>query len=349
MAVRSGFFDAVDHDRLYNAEDVGSLLDGIVSDGILNSYGAHFLVTHTSGLEIRVGSGRGWFKNTWILNDDNLTLTANPNTSGVARIDTVVIDVNKTDDVRANTILIIQGTSSQPALINEAAHKQYPIANLIIDASGNNISSVVDRRNETYATSPLFAKPYYPVGSIYMSVRNENPAALFGGIWEQISGRFLIGCGGNSGFSNGDEGGSWYHTITANELPAHTHSIDLATQGATAEITTSYMSGSKGASDHAQNYGVSFMSWPWSHSGLPSLELDNYCPASWNYPYGFQGVGAADQEPNVGPSPYATTQVYINQSAHYHSVNGNTGSSGNGNAMELKPPYLAVYMWKRVS
>ena len=31
----------------------------------------------------------------------------------------------------------------------------------------------------------------YPVGSIYMSVNNTNPSTLFGGTWEQITGRFL--------------------------------------------------------------------------------------------------------------------------------------------------------------
>lgn len=37
----------------------------------------------------------------------------------------------------------------------------------------------------------------YPVGSIYMSVNNTNPADLFGGEWEQLKDRFLIGAGGS--------------------------------------------------------------------------------------------------------------------------------------------------------
>ena len=35
----------------------------------------------------------------------------------------------------------------------------------------------------------------YPVGSIYMSVNNVNPKNLFGGEWEKIEGRFLLGSG----------------------------------------------------------------------------------------------------------------------------------------------------------
>lgn len=41
----------------------------------------------------------------------------------------------------------------------------------------------------------------YPVGSIYMSVNSTNPGELFGGTWEQIQGRFLLGQG--SGYSAG--------------------------------------------------------------------------------------------------------------------------------------------------
>ena len=32
----------------------------------------------------------------------------------------------------------------------------------------------------------IYPCPYYPVGAIYMSVNNHNPANIFGGKWEQI-------------------------------------------------------------------------------------------------------------------------------------------------------------------
>lgn len=349
MAVTSGFFDSVDHDRLYNAEDVGRIMEGIFTDGILNdSRDDKFVVNATTGLDLTVGSGKGWFKNTWIRNDDNITLTANPNTLGVARIDTVVIDVNKEDDVRANTILIVEGSSSRPSLIDTASHKQYPLADITIAATGSTITGVTDRRNEIYSTSPLVIKPYYPVGAIYMSVNNIEPDILFGGVWEQISGRFLIGCGGTSGLANGDTGGSWFHTLTVNEMPAHTHSKgSLYNQGATANIILANVGSVAPTQDFVS---ITVPSWPYlNRAGIPDLALDNYAPASWNYPYGYQGVQSLDQEPNVGPSPYTLSQTALRQVDHTHTIYGDTGSSGNGNAMEIRPPYLAVYMWKRVS
>lgn len=58
----------------------------------------------------------------------------------------------------------------------------------------------------------------YPIGSIYMSVVNTNPATLFGGTWEQISDKFLLGA--SSTYPVGTTGGSISHSHT---IPAHNH------------------------------------------------------------------------------------------------------------------------------
>ena len=63
----------------------------------------------------------------------------------------------------------------------------------------------------------------YPVGSIYMNVNSTNPGTLFGGTWEQIQGRFLLGM--SSSYPAGSQGGEAEHTLTISELPNHTHSI----------------------------------------------------------------------------------------------------------------------------
>lgn len=89
----------------------------------------------------------------------------------------------------------------------------------------------------------LTAQGAYPVGAIYLSVTDVNPAALFGGTWERISqGRFLIGAGANAAnttdywgsyaagaenFPAGEMGGEVTHTLTVDEIPAHTHSERL--------------------------------------------------------------------------------------------------------------------------
>lgn len=49
----------------------------------------------------------------------------------------------------------------------------------------------------------------YPVGSIYLSVNATNPSVLFGGTWEQIKDRFLIGAGDI--YTAGKTGGQAIH------------------------------------------------------------------------------------------------------------------------------------------
>ena len=78
----------------------------------------------------------------------------------------------------------------------------------------------------------------YPVGAIYLSTVSTSPAALFGGTWTRITGRFLLAAtdGGSSGASQaaGNTGGAAEVTLTANQSgqPAltisgggHTHTV----------------------------------------------------------------------------------------------------------------------------
>lgn len=63
----------------------------------------------------------------------------------------------------------------------------------------------------------------YPVGSIYMSVNSTNPKNLFGGTWEQIQGKFLLGM--DSSYPAGSTGGEATHKLTQGEMPKHNHII----------------------------------------------------------------------------------------------------------------------------
>lgn len=70
----------------------------------------------------------------------------------------------------------------------------------------------------------LTAQGAYPVGAIYLSVTDANPAALFGGTWERIGGRFLLGA--DTTYTAGSTGGEAAHTLTVDEMPKHNHEID---------------------------------------------------------------------------------------------------------------------------
>ena len=79
-------------------------------------------------------------------------------------------------------------------------------------------------------TAPTWAAPaatitladVYPVGSVYMSTSATSPATTFGfGTWSAIQGRMLIGADGT--YAGGSTGGAATVTLSAAEMPVHTH------------------------------------------------------------------------------------------------------------------------------
>lgn len=58
-----------------------------------------------------------------------------------------------------------------------------------------------------------------------MSVNSTDPANLFGGTWQQLEDRFLLGAG--SVYTAGNTGGEATHTLIANELPSVSGSFNI--------------------------------------------------------------------------------------------------------------------------
>lgn len=71
----------------------------------------------------------------------------------------------------------------------------------------------------------------YPIGSIYLSLNDINPNKLFGGTWERIKGKTLVGVDeSDTDFKTSKLiGGEKTHKLTINEMPSHTH--DCKTYG----------------------------------------------------------------------------------------------------------------------
>lgn len=133
MTVSSGFFNSVNHDRLYDAEQFSSIFDGVITDGVYLNYGDAFRVAAVPNQNscVVVGIGRAWFDHTWTFNDAPLSFTMDPPNEMITRVDAIVIDVDRRKDVRANSIIYVKGSGSTPGeppvLLKEELHRQYPI------------------------------------------------------------------------------------------------------------------------------------------------------------------------------------------------------------------------------
>ena len=153
----------------------------------------------------------------------------------------------------------------------------------------------------------------YPIGAIYLSVNSTNPETLFGGTWEQIQDKFLLSAG--STYTAGSTGGEATHTLTSNEMPSHNHQI----------WSCNNWSGNVLGATHSDKV-----------AGVGFVENRGYNETWYNTKSGGQQIIQ-----NTGGSE-----------SHNHTISlssTNSGSTGGGQAHNNMPPYLTVYMWKRIS
>ena len=104
----------------------------------------------------------------------------------------------------------------------------------------------------------------YPIGSIYMSVNGTSPSTLFGGTWEQLQDRFLLGAGNT--YTAGGTGGEATHKLTIDEMPSHNHKLDRGNYGNSRLEEISYSDGSTLATG---SWGVHNTGGGKSHNNMP--------------------------------------------------------------------------------
>ena len=70
-----------------------------------------------------------------------------------------------------------------------------------------------------------YPAPYMPIGSIYLTVSNDNPSRWFGGTWEKLSGGYIYCAAFTIQKTTYTGWGAQSHTLTVNQIPSHTHDI----------------------------------------------------------------------------------------------------------------------------
>lgn len=111
----------------------------------------------------------------------------------------------------------------------------------------------------------LTAQGAYPVGAIYLSVTEVDPSSLFGGTWERIGGRFLLGA--DTTYTAGSTGGEAANQPTTSETPSHNRAPDNCnTTGGTTSLTTAQANDKKG---HSGNVQTLYTGGDGSHNNMP--------------------------------------------------------------------------------
>ena len=89
------------------------------------------------------------------------------------------------------------------------------------DRSGNYITPATRAQGVYFSSNQTLDDLVFPVGFIYQSTSSTSPASLYGGSWERIQGRFLLGT--SSSYTVSSTGGEENHILTVGEIPAHHH------------------------------------------------------------------------------------------------------------------------------
>lgn len=139
MSLTYGFYNSINHDRLYDATQLSSIFDGIIRDGVYESIGEKFAVKYnaSNAKAVVVGSGRAWFDHTWSYNDtDEPILLEPPEDRVLFRIDALVLEIASGQENRKNSFKIVKGTPAsspqKPSLTKTEGLSQYPLAYLRI-------------------------------------------------------------------------------------------------------------------------------------------------------------------------------------------------------------------------
>ncbi len=178
-----------------------------------------------------------------------------------------------------------------------------------------------------------FWKTYLPPGTVLVRYDSTSPASIYGGTWQQITGRFLRAA------SDVSTGGSDTFSIAVGNLPAHSHGLNGHAHSYT-------------KATGVNNHTLSVAQMP-SHThntmDLYGRKLDDL-PSMNLYQVPITGVTNQNKQ---------AVRYTGGGAAHKHglstvsaSTGGNSGSTtntGSGTSINWKPPYQDVYVWRRVS
>ena len=159
MAVTYGFYNSLNKDRVYNAEQMSAIFDGVITDGVFASIADHMMPVAGAGLQVIVKPGKCWFNHTWTLNDAELPLTIATADVSLTRIDAIVVEINSAASTRANTIKVVKGTPSanpaKPALTNTETLHQYALGYVKVTPGMTSITADKIEVNVGKSTCPF--------------------------------------------------------------------------------------------------------------------------------------------------------------------------------------------------
>lgn len=150
MAITSGFFNSVNHDRVYNAEEMSNYFEGLVYNGVYETVGNALKVVVNDGLTVNVLTGRAMIDCRWLKNDTAYGITLEVSDLQLDRIDRIVVKLDLTN--RQMTLEAVKGefasNPTPPTVTDTDTVKYLTIAYVKVNHGATNLiqDNIQDRR-----------------------------------------------------------------------------------------------------------------------------------------------------------------------------------------------------------
>lgn len=152
---KSSFFNSVNKDRKYKAEDWAEYFSSFIGNGIFPNPSNNLMIEVSSGMTLKVNVGKAWINGYFYYNTDDFFIVLDNPDGVLKRIDRIVLRWDKTE--RKISVEVKKGTfASQPVapdLQRDADAYEIGLADIFIDNGVVNLSqsSVTDlRQNKAY-------------------------------------------------------------------------------------------------------------------------------------------------------------------------------------------------------
>lgn len=152
MAITYGFFNSLNGDRVYNADQMSEYFKGLISDGVYENVGGalQVMASATPDMNVNVQTGRAIINSKWVENDAVEILPITAAHATLNRWSAVVIQCDMTN--RKISIITIDGTPAssptKPQITNSATIMQMCLAYVYVAARVTSITqaNITDTR-----------------------------------------------------------------------------------------------------------------------------------------------------------------------------------------------------------
>lgn len=174
MSIKSGFFNSNQGDRVYNSDDLSTIYEGILTDGVVKGISDELEVTaHTSGgMRVVVGNGKAIIADKWVkIVDTGIEVALEAANATYPRIDTIVarLDVASREIVIAAKTGVAESSPHARTCTYTASVKEIPLAHVAVSANTTTIvaSNITDKRQYSAVQTGIKSAKHYQRSKAY--------------------------------------------------------------------------------------------------------------------------------------------------------------------------------------